>query len=454
MPEAPGGAAAPITTPVNTNISNDSPGSGASAGTLESQIDSLLASPSAEETPSDDSGAQPSQPDAASTSPQVEDAAAVPAKGPANEPGDEAPDDEDDTDLDASLADEAKPSNLLDLKQPRGKRIYGAYKQYKAISEALGRELTVEDADQHMKAFTDKVLMEHEFTSGDPAGQLNFINYWNQTSPEAFAQLAAHLPEFLATQNQQAYNQMALPVVQRYINHMYVRANGETDPARKKAMLYMAQMADWDLNDSYKSADQLPQQPSAVQQQTTWVQQQLALLQQQQAAQQQRQVNEWSTGLDSANSSVLESEVSKVLEPLKATLPQRLFKAAGKEFAEAVREHLAKDVEGERLAMVQRQQAQRQLSSEDAKSLTAQYAQRASRAVRVLAPKFLKELGVQAKSASNAQHTALAASTAAGKAPNGAGAPVQQSIVPTQRQYATKSAKMEGMLEELLGVKR
>jgi hypothetical protein len=436
----------PATPDVGSTATNA--GSPASDSSLESTIDSLLASPT-EETPGDGQAAQQSQPDVTSTSPQAEDAVVQAAEDPAD-----LPDDEDDTDLDAGIADTAKTANLLDLKQPRGKRIYGAYKQYKAISESLGRELTVEDAKQHMEAFTDKVLMEHEFTSGEPASQLNFINFWNNTDPQAFAGVAAQLPEYLATQNQQAYNQMALPVVQRYINHMYVRAKQETDPNKQKAMLYMARMADWDLNDSYKSDDQLPNAPSAVAQQTTWVQQQLGQLQAQQAQQQAYQVNQWNQNLDSANNSALNAEISKIMEPAKANLPQRLFKAAEKEFAEAVREHLAKDVEGERLATVQRQQAQRRMSSDDIASLSSQYAQRASRAVRSLAPKLLKELGVQAKAASTAQHTALAASTAAGKAPNGAGAPVQQSIVPGQRQYASKSEQMESMLDGLLGVKK
>ena len=128
--------------------------------------------------------------------------------------------------------------------------------------------------------------------------------------------------------------------------------------------------------------------------------------------------------------------------------------AAQKDFKEAVQQHLAKDVEGDRMYQIQWQKAQSTLSREDQERLASQFAQRASRAVRALAPKFLKELGVQAKANNDQRHAALAASAQQGNAPVGGGAPTQRSIAPTPKQYASRGDQFDDMLGSLLGSTR
>lgn len=407
---------------------------------MESTIDELLkggiqqeekAAPAAVETPK----------------PAVEEAK-PPVEG-VEDPQDEfAPDD----DLDAAQEDAAKP-NLLDLKQPRGKRIYQSYKAYKQIAEAVGQELTPESAKQHFESHADKLAMEAEFTSGDPAQVGNWLGYWNSVSPQAMNSAAAQMPDLLAQHNPQAYQAMAVPVLTRYIHALYNRAQQEADPERQKAMLYTAQMADWDLFGSFKKADELKAAPGPLDEREAQVQQGLKRIEDFNKEQQNARSREWYSGVQKANNSVLEADVDKALAPLKPTLAGRVYSAAKRDFIEAVEQHLNKDVDGQRIFNLQ--VSRTQMTQQGQEAITAAFTQRASRAVRALAPGFLKEAGIAAQARSEERHTALASAQAAGTAPAGAGVPVKQSIanVP-QKQYASKGEQMDATIDDLFGVKR
>ena len=428
--------------------------------TMEQAVDAALATGDASASPAD-SGGDTGEASAPPAPPATQDAAAAPAKEPAEAQQPEVAieddsDPDDDSATDAALADAAKASNLLDLKLPRGQRIYGAYKAYKGITDALGHEPTAEEVVGAVQAYTDQQMMLHEFGSLDPKAQGNFIHYWNVTDPAAMQRVAAQLPEYLAQANPEAYGNLGIPVMQRFIKHAYVRAQQETDPNVKQARMYMARMLDWDLNGQFANDQQLPQTgpTSAVSAREAQIQQQLVALQQANQQQMQRASAAWANDLYEANGSALTTSVEEALEPIKTALTGRLYQAAQKDFKEAVQQHLAKDVEGDRMYQIQWQKAQSTLSREDQERLASQFAQRASRAVRALAPKFLKELGVQAKANNDQRHAALAASAQQGKAPVGGGAPTQQSIAPTPKQYASRGDQFDDMLSGLLGASR
>lgn len=396
------------------------------------------------------------------STPTQEEAPAVPSSTPSpqpvvegQEPVEEAPesDPDDDTETDAAMEDVTKP-NLLDLKASRGKRIYAGYKAYKAISEALGRDVNVDDAKRHFEAFSDISAMEADFTSGDPEHVSTFIDHWTKTSPDGMNTLAGVLPDKLAQSNPGAYKALAVPVLSRYINALYSRGQAEQNPELKKALLYTARMAEWDIYGKYKPDTELASQPqpdpnaereasinSKLSQIQTWEKQQAKQAQ-----------DKWAQDLDALNNSKLEQETDNILAPIKANTPARLYNAAKRDFIEAVKEHLAKDVDGDRLYKIERNKALKSGASTAHPTLNAAHMQRASRAIRAIAPGFLKELGVSAKAQSDTRHAALSGAAEAGKAPTSAGAPRSNSIVPGNRQYATKGDQMEGTVDDLLGI--
>jgi hypothetical protein len=463
---AGGGTAAPVAStgsaPASSGLSGTlgaapSPTSASdlSNQSMESAVDALLSGSDAAAAPAPATEPTTGAEGAGANAPPEADGASAQVAPPVDAASDAADDpDAPDDDLEAAQADEGKPQNLLDLKRPRGQRIYGAYKQFKALTDALGHEPTVEEVQEHLAAYSDRLAMEDEFASGDPSAHVNFLNYWHGTNPQAFTQLAQQMPDYLAQTNQQAYVQLAMPVINRFLNQLYQNAQTEQNGDLKKALLYAARMNDWYLNGTYRDDANLPVVPDNLTQREAQIQAGLAQINQFQQSQAASAASQWSQALDNAHTSTVSNEVQKALEPLKSALPQRLYKAAERDFAEAIRDHIAKDVEGERIYNIQRNQAQRRMSREDLASLQSAYSQRVSRAVRALAPGFLKEAGIAAKTASTQRNAALQAAVTAGTAPSSAGAPVPQSILPTPKQYASRTEQMEASIDALLGLKR
>ena len=434
---------------------------GADFDAMFSAVVDAPATPAADPAPAS-SVAAPAAPSATPAAAADSAPAATPGLDPSPEtPAVAAPVIEDpeaeDAALDAAQEDPAAP-NLLDLKASRGKRIYGGYKGYKAITEALGHEPTPDQAREYFESHTSNLAMEQEFLSGDPAAVANFSAYWHEKSPQAFQQMVSQLPDQLANGDAAGYQALAVPVLQRYINAMYNAARTETDGDKQKALLYAARMNDWNVFGKFRKDAELAGSPApdpafAAQQQ--YVQQGLqqisAFQQQQQAA----AYTNWSNGLSQSINSELGTVIDSALSPLKASLPARLYDAARKDFTEAVKQHLSKDVDGQRVFDLNAARAQQRLSSEDHASLTGVFMQRASRAIRTLAPGFLKEAGAAAQSQSTQRHQALAASAAAGTVPSasGAAAPAATSAV-AGRKFGSNGEKMDAMLDELLGTGR
>lgn len=443
-PVAAPASAAPSATPTPSPSTPSAPPPSAPEG-IEASIDALLNAPTPTE---EDNGAGPAKVPETPTPEQPKPEEPAQAT-------EEPEDPETDEDLDSAMADAAKP-NMLDLKHPRGKRIYGAYKQYKAITDALGRELSVDEARAFQEAYSDKLAMEHEFTSGDPLAARNWVENWHKTNPQAMQVVGHQMADYLATADPAAYTPMALSVINRFINAQYQMAQQATDPNERKSIQYMAQMADWVINNKFRDEATLASQPAPdpLAAREAQVNAGLSQIQSFQQQQYQASVANWNQGLDAANNSALDQAADAVLDPIKSTFPARLAVAAKRDFIQAVKDHLAKDKESDRIYGIQRSKSQQRMSSEDQQALASNYAQRAARAVRAVAPGFLKELGVVAKSQSQARHAALSAAADAGKAPTSSGQPTTQSIIPTQGQYASKVEVMESSIDSLLGVKR
>jgi hypothetical protein len=455
------GSSTPSSSPASTPTS--SPGSDTGDHSLSAAIDSLLSAPAPatgaglEAGGTGDGAAAPAPAQSPVPSPEAPaDTEPPPAAG--EEGAVEVDDDGDDTDIDTAQTNEATPTNALDLKTPRGKRIYGGYKAYKALTEALGRDLTVAEAQDHIAAYSDKLAMEHEFADvapTNPAAAANWLQYWHQTSPEGMANVARQMADYFAnTGDKGAYVALAQPIINRYVNNLYNQATAEANPEIKKAMLFAARMVDWHTSGQYREDAALPTAPDALAQREQAVQQQWQQVQQFQQQQTVANQTYWNQQLDATNNSALEQAVVSTLEPLKSALPSRLYKAACNDFYGTIQQHLAKDVEGERIYNINRNRAAQRMSSEDQQALTGQFAQRAQRAATALKGQFLKEYGATAQRQSTQRHQALAAAATAGKAPQTAGAPISQSITSSNRQYTSKVERMEGTIDELLGVKK
>lgn len=438
-------------------VSSPSSASDLSNSSLDSAVDSLLASPSSgegasptpstgdatpgatQEAPATDAGATSAAPAPEEQAPQTQ------AEVDLDDP--DAPDD----DLEAVQADSATPQNLLDLKRPRGQRIYGAYKQFKEISERLGEELTPESAQAYKEAYSDRLAMEDEFASGDPAAQQNWLQYWHGANPQAFGSLMNRMADYLAASDANAYVAMAQPVINRFLNQLYVNAQREQNAELKKAMTYTARMVDYYLNGDYRKDEQLPRVPDNLTQREQAIQAQMNQINQFNRQQAQSQLAAWNQSLDSANDSALSAETTKALEPLKSTLTDRLFKAAERDFREAIRDHISKDVEGNRIYNIQRNQTMRAPTQDAVAALASAYSQRVSRAVRTIGPRFLKEAGVAAQKAATQRQTALQASADAGRGVQTQGAPTTQSVLPSPQQFASRGEQMEASIDAILG---
>jgi alpha-beta hydrolase superfamily lysophospholipase len=114
-----------------------------------------------------------------------------------------------------------------------------------------------------------------------------------------------------------------------------------------------------------------------------------------------------------------------------------------------VKQSLANDYDAQRLYDIQL--ARTAPTDAGLTQLTNMYMQRASRAIRQLAPALLKEAGAAAVTQNAQQHEALSASAKAGQAPNSGGKPVQQSIAPNPKQYASMGEKFDDLLADTLG---
>lgn len=412
---------------------------------LDSAVDTLLTTSDtpAEATPAETPVSSPEAP----VDPAQPEGQEVPAEDPQAEL-----DPLDDSDLDKALQENR--TNPLDLASSRGKRIYGGYKNYKTISETLGRDVSADEVKQYFESYSDQKAMEYEFASGDPVRAQNWVAHWNNLSPQGMAQVAAQLPNLFAQANPAAYEQVAAPIIQNYISALYNRALETTDKAQKDALLYTARVLDYDINKRYRQDSELTA-PDPLSEREKIVNAKFQQIQQFQQSQQMAVVEQWNRSVDQQIDSEIDKLADSALSSIKAGTTQRIYNALKREFTDALVQHVAKDADGMRLLQIQRGEAQRRPSVASAAQIAREYVALASRAAGALRSQFLKEAGVAVKAQTDARLKAAQAAEAAGKSPTSSGPPRPQTIDPrTKTQYASKSEALDSSIDELLGVKK
>lgn len=358
----------------------------------------------------------------------------------------------------APAEEEAKPAEepVAESEAPAEDKPVGqTYKaKFEELESALGEPPDAEKIREYMGAYSDQLAMEHDFTSGDPVAIQKFVSHWNEVSPEGMQQLAASLPNLLASQkNPEAYSALAEPVLGRYSQALYDRANAETDADKKASYLHAARMIDWDLNGSYReNPAEEPKQPklSAREQQVEKGLREIQEFKRQQAS---AAVDSFTHGVVTDSQQQFLAAIDNALKPGAGLVNQRLFNAAKKDFIQEVTAAMAGEKEAVRLFDLQALNAQRSPSKEAHDALVSNYMTRAQRAIRNLAPAALKDLGVSAKEKSTAAHKAASASATAGAQPAASTGAVPAPAKFDSTKFSSKSDAMEAHIDALLGVR-
>ncbi len=231
------------------------------------QVGAALADPGPSQTGSQD--APPESPtETVESSPEAPVEGETSAEGadataqPETEPEPEQP-------LDAATeTPEGEPQTLdVFLKTPRGKEIYQGFKQLREYSKpvaegGIGHTPTVEQIRDYYGAYRDRILMDHDLSSGNPQQATQFANYVfgpqadGQPRPNAHV-LAAQLAPTLARVNPEAYAAAANPFLSNYNTALWDRWAEAKTPNLKAALYQAAQMLHYDMTGQYKPVAEL-----------------------------------------------------------------------------------------------------------------------------------------------------------------------------------------------------
>jgi hypothetical protein len=361
-----------------------------------------------------------------------------------NPPADEAP-------PAAEPSEDEKPQ-IENLTDSRWKTVHAGYKYVRELGKALGLvgedgrvDLSlfppIEQVQGMQTAYSDRMAMEHDFASADPQNAAQFIDNWNQFSPQGMQTVAAQLPDYLAKSNPDAYRAVAAPVLQRALDYMYSRGAQFEDEGMRKYVLDSARAMEWWLaggpdapQGSYRSDDQIQalmsQRPGAAPNQT---EQRLAEAQRQlQSLNKQTADARWNGFYQAAVADIhqgIATDVEKTLSPLKPHYPNELtFNAVKNDFLGQVQKVMDKDSAGRRQYDLAVERARRTQTESDREAIKSAWLNMTRRAIHTIRGKFIAEASKGIVQASNAKHAALAKS-ASKVGPASGGAPRQQSIV-------------------------
>jgi hypothetical protein len=360
------------------------------------------------------------------------------------------------------VEDDGQRPEIPNLTETRWKTVHAGYKYAQEIGRALG--LVGEDGRvdismfppaqeiQAMReAYSDRIAMEHDFASGDPANTQQWIQNWHAYSPQGMGMMAAILPRYLATAQPQAYQAMAAPVLNNFLDFMYQQGALAEDPQVRDYILNGARAAEWWLKGgpgvgTYRSDDAIYQ--PARQPQPTQIERDLAASRQQLAEIQQRGLQaQWSQFADATNGQIgqhMEAAIDQALGPLKSFYPNPVsFNAVRNEFINRLQQQLRNDSIGRRQFDIAMERARATHTTEDQEALVSHYMTMARRAVNAVRGKFISEASQGIAQNSAARHAQLAA--AANKVgPTSGGAPHRQSIVtPLERKADETSAEYQ-----------
>ncbi len=346
------------------------------------------------------------------------------------------------------VEDDSQKPAITNLEESRWKRVHSVYKWGQEVGKALGLvgedgkvDLTLFPSVDEIKgmrtAYSDRIAMEHDFSSADPQNAQTFVENWNKFSPQGMAAVARVMPDMLASGNQAAYVAMAAPVMGRFLDYMY-KAPGVDNSELKQKLWDAARLTEWWMNGmpaegGYRSDQQIqgvPGQqrvPDAREQQLTQREQQIR------AYEQRTRAEAWDGFAGQVNTSIkttLDAEVEKSLAGLKPLYPnEQVYGAVRAAFVQQLQQTLKGDSVAQRQWDIAIEAAKRTRSAEDQQALVAQYMTMARRALHTIRGPFVTNASKGFKQASDARHAALARSSSK-VGPTTAAAPRPQGITP------------------------
>ncbi len=372
-------------------------------------------------------------------------------------------------------ADDEKPQ-IENLTESRWKTVHKGYKYTREFAKAIGIVSDdkqpidysllppIEEIQGYQTAYSDRLAMEHDFASADPANAQQFIENWHGFSAEGMAAVAAKLPEYLSEvvgTNQQgqpvfrdsrAYMALAVPVLNRSLNHMLQSAPQIQDEGMRKYVMDLRRGMQWWLaggpnapDGSYDSDEQIeqalqqrPQQaaPNATEQRLQQAEARLNQIKQETATAQ------WSKTVASTNEEVGKEywgAVNKALAPLKQFYPnETTFNALKNDYVGQVQKAMAADSFNARRYQIAEEQARRGQNG-GVEAMKSAWLAWQRKAQAQIAPRFVSEASKNLVQANSGKHAALAKG-AAKVGPASGGAPRPQSIVPDLKRAPGESA--------------
>ena len=276
--------------------------------------------------------------------------------------------------------------------------------------------------------------MQADFLSPDPQDTRNLIGQWNEVSPEAMQRFASELPGTLAQISPAAYNAVATPVIQRFIDYMYEAAAAEGRPDMQKAILHGAQLAEWwatgGPNDGrYRPTEEIQR---AMEQRTSDpLAQERARLAAERAQinqhYQQMEASNWNNFQGETNSTIdnkIDEMAERDLAPLKAAnIPDSHFQALKDSYVRNVHERVQANKSSMRLFNIHYEQARRTYSQNPndlREALVGEYLRMAAPAANAIKAKFVSQQS-QAIVAQNQARNAQLKSASAKVGANGSG---------------------------------
>jgi hypothetical protein len=361
------------------------------------------------------------------------------------------------------------------LATPRGRKIYAEWKKARALSElpnedgsgGIGHVPTVEQTKAYFRSFTDKQNMVADFESGHPQAAEAFWDYWfgqdsNGVRRSGSVEAATKLPEYLAQKNPEAYQAVAEPIIDRYMQAAVGRfmeaRQKAASPEEAKAWYEAAQRMHFDLYGSYFDPQTVnsgapPQAAGAqAQKQPDEVQRLRAQVQELTQGRAQEARTQFAAQVDGRVDRALVSDVDTALKPIKDLIgkgiTQVAFEAQRDHLINAVKAALDKNRDAMSVYRVARQRIVQGLSEDQIGNLVRSYRQLAFPVIQARYKDYISAAGQQAVQDNAAQRAQLQRS-AQKVAPAGAGAPVQQSIAPALLEKQTGESQADWIKRDM-----
>lgn len=349
--------------------------------------------------------------------------------------------------------DDAQKPDIPDLKESRWKRVHSGYRWAQEVGKALGIvgednrvDVTLFPSVEEMKgmrsAYSDRLAMEHDFSSGRPENAQTFVENWNNYSPTGMAAVAAKLPEILAAANPEGYNALATPVIQRFIDYAYQQGNATQDAAQRDYILGVARAMEWWATGGYEKGTyrtdvpQQPQAPTAVEQELAQARAELA---RRDGAGADARWKTFSSEVGRKISTDMHAEIDKAVAQLKPHYPNELsYQAVRKAFVDRLQQALKQDASSGRQYQIAEERARASQTPADRDNLHSLYMTMARRAIQTIRGPFVSEASKGIKQVSDARHAQLQ-NGASKTAPTSGGAPRPQSIAPPLTRKSTES---------------